>query len=277
MNSKNRKRLLLVASLFLFMLIAAGCSTAPVSSASTGFWDHYIIYNFSRFLLWLADIFGGSYGWAIVAFTIIIRLIILPLTWWQSKTMMKQQEVAPEIQALQKKYASKDVETQQKLREETQKLYAEAGVNPVIGCLPVLVQMPVLIALYQAIYRTSALKSGSFLWMQLGKADPYFIMAILAAVFTFATSYLTMMSQPTKNATTTAMLWVMPIMIFVMAMNIASAVSIYWVVTNAFSVGQTMVIQNPFKIRREREAKEQVKRDREKALAKARKKATKKR
>ena len=178
MNSKNRKRLLLVASLFLFMLIAAGCSTAPVSSASTGFWDHYIIYNFSRFLLWLADIFGGSYGWAIVAFTIIIRLIILPLTWWQSKTMMKQQEVAPEIQALQKKYASKDVETQQKLREETQKLYAEAGVNPVIGCLPLLVQMPVLIALYQAIYRTSALKSGSFLWMQLGKADPYFIMAI---------------------------------------------------------------------------------------------------
>ncbi len=93
-----------------------------------------------------------------------------------------------------------------------------------IGCLPLLVQMPVLIALYQAIYRTSALKSGSFLWMQLGKADPYFIMAILAAVFTFATSYLTMMSQPTKNATTTAMLWVMPIMIFVMAMNIASAI-----------------------------------------------------
>lgn len=127
MSSKNRKRLLLVASLFLFMLIAAGCSTSPVDSSSTGFWDHYVIYNFSRFILWLADIFGGSYGWAIVAFTIIIRVIILPLTWWQSKSMLKQQEVAPEIQALQKKYASKDAETQQKLREETQKLYAEAG------------------------------------------------------------------------------------------------------------------------------------------------------
>ena len=117
MSSKNRKRLLLVASLFLFMLIAAGCSTSPVDSSSTGFWDHYVIYNFSRFILWLADIFGGSYGWAIGAFTIIIRVIILPLTWWQSKSMLKQQEVAPEIQALQKKYASKDVETQQKLRE----------------------------------------------------------------------------------------------------------------------------------------------------------------
>jgi YidC/Oxa1 family membrane protein insertase len=86
-----------------------------------------------------------------------------------------------------------------------------------------------------------------------------------------------MMSQPTKNATSTAMLWVMPFMIFFMAMNIASAVSIYWVVTNAFSVGQTLVIQNPFKIRREREAKEQAKRDRERAKAKALKKATKKR
>lgn len=277
MSSKNRKRLLLVASLVLFMLIAAGCSTSPVDSSSTGFWDHYVIYNFSRFILWLADIFGGSYGWAIVAFTIIIRVIILPLTWWQSKSMLKQQEVAPEIQALQKKYASKDAETQQKLREETQKLYAKAGVNPVVGCLPLVVQMPVLIALYQAIYRTAALKSGTFLWMQLGKADPYFIMAILAAVFTFGTSYLTMMAQPTKNAASSAMLWVIPIMIFVMAMNIASAVSIYWVVTNAFSVGQTMVIQNPFKIRREREAKEKEKREREKALAKARKKAMKKR
>ncbi|KRL61942.1 membrane protein insertase YidC [Latilactobacillus fuchuensis] len=277
MKSKNRKRLLLVASLFLFMLIAAGCSTSAVNSSSTGIWDHYIIYNFSRFLLWLADLFGGSYGWAIVAFTLIIRIIILPLTWWQSKSMLKQQEVAPEIQALQKKYAAKDTETQQKLREETQKLYAEAGVNPVVGCLPLVVQMPVLIALYQAIYRTAALKSGTFLWMELGKADPYFIMAILAAIFTFGTSYLTMLSQPTKNAASSAMLWVMPVMIFVMAMNIASAVSIYWVVTNAFSVAQTMVIQNPFKIRRDRAAKEQDKRDREKAIAKARKKATRKR
>ncbi|MGU9560649.1 membrane protein insertase YidC, partial [Lactiplantibacillus pentosus] len=73
------------------------------------------------------------------------------------------------------------------MQEEQKKLYAEAGVNPVAGCLPLLVQMPVLIALYQAIFRSQELKTGSFLWMQLGDKDPYFILPVLAALFTFAT------------------------------------------------------------------------------------------
>ncbi|WP_057769265.1 membrane protein insertase YidC [Lactobacillus selangorensis] len=258
----------------MFVLVAAGCSTTPVTSHSTGFWDRTVIYNFSQFILWLSKMFGGNYGWGIIVFTIIIRIIILPLTWWQTKSMEGQQAVAPQLQALQKKYPGKDAESRQKLQDETQKLYAEAGVNPVAGCLPVVVQFPVLIALYQAIYRTSALKQGTFLWMQLGKPDPFYVMAILAAIFTFGTTYLSTMSQP-KNSMTNVMMWGMPLIIFFTAMNIASAVSIYWVVTNAFSVFQTLLIQRPFSKRREQQEKVQEEKDHEKALAKARKRALK--
>lgn len=272
-SKKQIKKLGLLLGLLLVVLVATGCKMTPVTNQSTGFWDHTIVYNFSRFILWLAGVFGNSYGWAIVAFTIIIRIIILPLNWWQSKTMVKQQELMPEIQALQKKYPGKDVASRQKLQEEQQKIYTAAGVNPVAGCLPMLVQLPIMMALYHAIYRTEVLKSGTFLWMELGKPDPLYIMGILAAIFTFLTSYLTMMSQPTKNAMSTAMLIFMPIMILFWAIKFPSAISIYWVVTNAFSVLQTLVIQNPFKIKRERQAKIEAQKEKEKNLKKAKKKA----
>lgn len=86
-----------------------------------------------------------------------------------------------------------------KLREEQQKLYSEAGVNPVAGCLPLLVQLPILWALYQAIWRTNVLKTGQFLWLKLGVKDPYFVLPILAALFTFISTWLSMKSQPEKK------------------------------------------------------------------------------
>ena len=160
---------------------------------------------------------------------------------YQMKSMWKTQEIQPKLMALQKKYPGKDPESMQKLSEEQQKLYAEAGINPMAGCLPMLIQMPILIALYQAIWRSPILKNGDFLWMHLGEKDPYYIMPILAAIFTFLTSKLSMMGQPegTNNMMNNMMLYFMPIMTGFIAFNLPSALSIYWVVTNAFSVGQT--------------------------------------
>jgi membrane protein insertase, YidC/Oxa1 family, C-terminal domain len=228
-NKKSLKKYIGIALLLSVVLVLAGCSNLnePITSQSTGFWDHYVIYSFSRFILWLASLVGNSYGWAIIIFTLIIRVILLPLNWFQIRSMNKQMKIQPQMQALQKKYSAKDVDTQQKLREETQKLYSEAGVNPVAGCLPLVVQLPVMFALYQAIYKTTQLREGSFLWMQLGKADPYYIMAILAAVFTFLSTYISSYSQPTQNATTKIMTWVMPIFIFVPALTFPSAITIY--------------------------------------------------
>jgi len=278
-KKKSLKKYIGVALLLSVVLVLAGCSNlnVPITSHSTGFWDHYVIYSFSKFILWLASLVGNSYGWAIVIFTLIVRVILLPLNWYQIKTTNKQMKIQPQMQALQKKYSDKDNDTQQKLREETQKLYSEAGVNPVAGCLPLIIQLPVMFALYQAIYKTTQLRDGSFLWMQLGKADPYYIMAILAAVFTFLSTYMSSYSQPTQNATTKIMTWVMPIFIFVPALTFPAAITIYWVVTNAFQVLQTLAFQNPFKYRREQKEAEEAERDKQRRLRKAKKRVYKNR
>lgn len=272
---KQGKRLAAVISVLGLTLFLSGCSTDPVNAQSTGIWDHYIVWNFIRAIEALSNIFGHNYGWGIVVFTIIVRIVILPLMIYQMRSMRKTSELQPKLKELQAKYPDRDVESMQKMREEQQKLYAEAGVNPVAGCLPILVQMPILIALYQAIYRSETLKTGHFLWMQLGGRDPYFILPVLAALFTFATSWLSVKSQPEQNMMTTMMTYGMPLIIFFTALNVPAALSLYWVITNAFSVVQTLVINNPFKIQREREEKKRAEKARQRKLEKAKRKALK--
>lgn len=255
------------------VLVLSGCSNTPITDKSTGFWDGLIILNFSRAIIWLAHLFGHSYGLGIIAFTLIIRIIILPLMIFQTRSMVAMQEIQPQMKALQKQYSSRDMETQQKLQSEMKKLYSQYGVHPMASMLPLLVQMPVLIALYQAIWRTPALKTGSFLWLQLGSKDLYYILPILAALFTFASSWLSMKSQPEQNGMTTSMTYLMPVIILITAINVPSALSLYWVISNAFQVGQTLLLQNPFKINREREEKKKKERDRKRDLEKARKRA----
>nr|WP_202882004.1 YidC/Oxa1 family membrane protein insertase [Carnobacterium inhibens] len=253
----------------LLAVVLVGCGTSPITEQSTGIWDRYIILNFSRVIIWFSNLFGGSYGIGIIIFTLIIRLILLPIMHRQTKSTQKMAELQPQLKELQTKYASKDTDTQNKLKEETSKLYAEAGVNPVAGCLPLLIQMPVLIAMYQAISRTDVLKTGNFLWMNLGEPDHYFILPILAAALTYGTTKLSSMSQAESNPTTTSMMYIMPALILFMGITLPSALSLYWVVGNAFSVGQTLLLNNPFKIKKEREEKIRVERERQRALEKA--------
>lgn len=272
---KKTKRILTLLCVVGLVFILSGCSTSTVTQNSSGIWDHYIIWSFIQAIVFLSKIFGNSYGLGIILFTIIIRVILLPLMVYQMKSMRKTTELQPQLKALQSKYSTKDMETQNKLRAEQQKLYAEAGVNPVAGCLPMVIQMPILIALYQAILRSEILKSGTFLWMKLGDKDPYFILPILAAIFTYLTSKLSMMSQPEKNGMTTAMTYGMPIFILITAVSLPSALSLYWVIGNAFSAGQTLLISNPFKINREREEKKKVEKDKKRAIEKAKRRAYK--
>ncbi len=267
--SKRTKRILLGGGLITMMLLLAACGTSTVTQSSTNWWDRYVIYNAALFILWLAKLFGGNPGVGIIVFTLLIRVVIFPLSYMQIKSMGKQQELAPQLKELQKQYSSKDTETQRKLQEATQKLYADNGINPLMGCLPLLVQMPFLFALYQAIARTDALKQGTFLWMNLAKPDPLFILPILAAIFTALTTLTSTLAQPQRTATSWIMVAVSPIMILAIAFTMPSAISIYWVVTNAFSLAQTFLIQNPFKLKRERDAKAAAEKARQKALRKA--------
>ncbi|MBO0473750.1 membrane protein insertase YidC [Enterococcus sp. DIV0840] len=264
---KKYKRLLLMAGLLALVFVLSACGTAPINESSTGIWDRYIVYYFAEAIKFLS--ISANTGIGIILFTLVIRIILLPLMHFQTKSMRKTQELQPKLKALQKQYSSKDPETQRLFREEQQKLYSENNVNPYAGCLPLLIQMPIMMALYQSISRVPELKQGSFMWLNLGQPDPYLILPILAAAFTFASTYLTSMSQIESNASLKIMNFVMPVMIFVMGMSLASGLSLYWVVSNAFQVGQTLLINNPFKIRKERaEAERQVK-ERERALKKA--------
>lgn len=165
--------------------------------------------------------------------------------------MMK---VQPMLKELQTKYASKDNETKQKLQQETMRLYQEHNINPMMGCLPLIIQMPILIGFYQAISRTAEIKSDTFLWMTLGNPDPFYILPIIAALTTFLSSKISMMGQTQQNRAMSMMIYLMPVMILFMGITLPSALALYWIIGNIFTVFQTLLINNPFKNKREQEA-----------------------
>lgn len=266
---KKYRRTLLMLGIVSLVFILSACSNKPITNQSTGIWDGLIVLNFSRAIIWLAHFFGNSYGMGIVLFTIIIRIILLPLMIFQTRSMRKTQEIQPQVKALQKKYSSKDRETVQKLQAEQQKLYSEAGINPLMGCLPALVQLPIIWALYQAIWRTAVLRSGDFLWLQLGHKDPYFILPVLAALATMASSWLTTKSAPETSSMNTMMVVGMPVVVFFTALNVPSSLSLYWTISYVFQVGQTLLIQNPWKIQAERDQKQKAQADHDRAVRKA--------
>lgn len=230
------RRLLKYIPLMSVLLLLAGCSpaNAPIDPANSN-WDKFAVAPLANTLDWFANLLGGQYGLSILVVTIIIRLIILPLTLKQYKSSKRMQEMQPELQKLKEKYKD-DVKKQQ---EETMKLFQKEGVNPFAGCLPVLVQMPILIALYNAIMRNHHIGEHSFLWMQLGTKDPYYILPLLAALTTYLQQKM-MSSQ--MNPQMQSLMIIFPILIFVMAMNFASALPLYWVYSNLFTIVQSYFI-----------------------------------
>lgn len=196
----------------------------------------------------------GSYAVGIIVVTILIRLLIMPLMIKQLKSQKAMTNLQPKIKELQEKYSSKDNETKQKLQQETMRLYQENSVNPMMGCLPLLIQMPILLGFYQAISRTAEIKTDSFLWMQLGNPDPYYILPVVAALTTFLSSKISMMGQTQQNKSMAMIVYIMPVMILFMGITLPSALALYWIIGNIFTVFQTLLINNPFKNKREQEA-----------------------
>lgn len=272
MKSKVKKRLgyLLLLALPIFL---AGCrvNTEPITANSTGLWDRYIIYNLSQLINWVAHLFGDNYGISIIIVTIIVRLVLIPLYHYQMKSSEVMQAIQPEMQVLREKYASKDIETQQKLQEELRALNKKHNYNPISSFLPLILQLPILMAFYEAIRRTEAISSAHFLWMQLGLRDPYFILPIIAAILTFYNTKLMTISSGTNNPSMNVMQWAMPIMILLMGASLPSALALYWVVGTAFSIGQLLLLNNPYKKRDQRLAKEKHERKLQRELNRARK------
>jgi YidC/Oxa1 family membrane protein insertase len=241
-----KKRILLSFGLLSVFLFLTGCSEIkkPITAESTGFWNEYIVYPLSWLIKEGAYLLGGSFGLSLIVVTILIRLAILPLMIKQTRSSKAMQALQPEMKALREKYSSKDQKTQQKLQQETMALFQKHGVNPMAGCFPLIVQMPILIGFYHAISRTREIAQDSFLWFDLGEKDPYYILPIVAGITTFIQQKLMMAGQE-QNPQMAMMLWMMPIMIVVFAFNFPAALSLYWVVGNIFMIVQTYFIKGP--------------------------------
>ncbi|PAV28492.1 OxaA precursor [Virgibacillus profundi] len=241
-----RKKYLMLVVLIGLLAILSGCTeiNQPITSESDGIWNSYFVYPVSWLITYFANLFGENYGLSIVIVTIIFRLILLPLNVKQLKSSKAMQDIQPELKEIQKKYSSKDATTQQKLQQETMSLFQKHGVNPLAGCLPIFVQMPILIAMYHAIMRTEAVSSHNFLWFELGSPD--YILPIIAGAATFLQQKLMMAGSPAaQNPQMMVMLYVMPIMITVFAFFFPAALALYWVVGNIFMVAQTIFIRKP--------------------------------
>jgi YidC/Oxa1 family membrane protein insertase len=248
------RKLGLVALLIGLMVLMTGCFNIdePINVENEGFWDSYFVYPLSWLMTNIAEALGNSYGLAIIIVTILLRVLILPLMIKQTRSTKAMQALQPQMKELREKHSAKDQQTQQKLQQEMMGLFQEHKVNPLAGCFPILIQMPILIAFYHAIIRTAAINpdvdpayTGSpqdFLWFELGSADPYFILPLIAGATTFIQQKMMMVQD---NPQMRALLYIMPIMIMAFAAFFPSALALYWVIGNLFMIIQTYFITGP--------------------------------
>lgn len=274
--NKRLRTLLLLTVLLAAVLILSGCGVPqdPVDlNNPPGAWQQYIVYPLAKLLIALNNFLAGlgirySWGWAIIVFTIGIKIITLPLTAKQLQSTKAQQELQPKLRELQEKYG-KD---KQKLSEEQMKLYKEAGINPLGGCLPLLIQLPILWGLYQALYvlanpSAGMLNGAPFYWIpdlsfpsltvgtkwistsfqarDWGTLFAYFSLPVFMLITQLL---LQKMSQPRKDpkggkadAQTQMMgqmMYLMPVMFFWITLGLPSGLTLYWSVSNLLSIVQ---------------------------------------
>lgn len=268
-----KKKVKWASLLTLSLLLLTACGRGDVTSQSTDAWER-LIYWFASIIKLLS--INGQLGVGIILFTILVRTLLLPLFQLQMTSSRKMQELQPQLRALQEQYPGKDLESRQLLTEATRKLYKDNDVKMSASMIPVFIQMPILLALYQALTRVPDLRVGQFLWLNLGETDPYYILPILATVLTFLSMWLSNKAAPERNGAMTVMMVAMPLMILMFALTAASGVTLYWTVSNAYQVFQILALNNPFKIIAERQAKIDAEKERQAKIRKAQKKARKK-
>jgi YidC/Oxa1 family membrane protein insertase len=228
----------------LMIAVLSGCAPSSAVTHTTedlkngSFWQSNVVYYFAIALDTFAKWFDGQYGLAVLVMVLIVRTLILPLTMKQVRSSRAMQAIQPELQKIQKKYKDQP----EKVQQETMRLFQENKVNPISGCLPLIVQMPIFIALYNSIYYNPALREHSFLWLQLGKPDHLFILPLLAAATTFLqTRMMTKMNPVQQQGPMQFMMMVYPVLIFIMSYNFPSALPLYWFYSNLYTI-----IQNYF-------------------------------
>jgi len=230
-------------------------------------WNTVILNPMVNALIWLYGLLGNNIILAILILTILIRLLVFPLTWQQQKSTAATAELQPKLEEIKKKHKG----DQEIIQQKTMELYREAGVNPLGGCLPTLIQFPILIGLYQAITRSLAASpiqlldlsqhiyqtlpaflswlpnaqsliplNSHFLWLDLAAPDPYYILPALVVISTFLQNKLMTppSADPNQASMSRSMQLTMPLFIGYISLNFPAGLSIYWVASNLAGFAQ---------------------------------------
>jgi YidC/Oxa1 family membrane protein insertase len=180
----------------------------------------------------------GSWGWSIIALTILINLAMFPLRHKSVVSMRRMQELQPQMKAIQERYAKYKITDpeRQKMNQEVMELYRAKGVNPASGCVPMLLTMPFLFAFYAMLGQAIEIRGESFWWIpDLALRDPLFITPVLMGVSMF---WQQRIMPSTADPTQQKIMMFMPIMIAVTMLFAPSGLVIYWLVSNVWSIGQ---------------------------------------
>ena len=175
-----------------------------------------------------------SYGFPIILLTILIKLVTYPLTVKQVKSMKAMQEIQPKMKKIQEKYKNDP----RMLQQKTGELFRQAGINPLAGCLPLLVQMPILMGMYYALFNFAypSEAAEAFLWIpHLSAPDPLYILPVLSALTTFLQQKMT---STEMNPQMKIMMTVMPLFIGWISLNFPAGLVLYWVTMNIVQIAQ---------------------------------------
>jgi YidC/Oxa1 family membrane protein insertase len=208
-------------------------------------WLHGVVQPFAnvvtRVLLWMKGSSGLSYGWVIVIFGVAVRLLLWPLNQSAMRTSIRMQRLQPELAEVQRKYKN-DPEKQ---RDALVKLYQAHGMtpfSPMMGCLPMLLPMPILFALYFVFLNTIEFRGVPFLWIHdISAADPYYITPIVMGISMFALSWIGMRGTP-PTAQTRMMSYMMPIVFTFMFFRFAAGLNLYYAVQNIAALPQQWLL-----------------------------------
>jgi len=205
----------------------------------------------ARFLLgvlvWLNQA-THNYGWAIIVLTIIIKVVLYPLQHKSIVSMKKMQRVQPKVEAIKQKYkkARTDPEQRQKMNVEMMKLYQQEGINPMGGCLPIVLQLPILWGFYGLLSRAIELRGAPWiLWIQdLSAKDPYYITPILMTITMFIQQAIT---PSTADPTQKRMFLIMPLVFGWIFKEFPSGLVLYWLVQNVLTIAQQLIMNKYWK------------------------------
>ena len=212
--------------------------------------DYGWFWFFAQPMLWMINWLNalvGNYGIAIILMTLILRLLIWPLTRKSYLSTMKMQKMQPELQRVQKLYANDKA----RLQIEMMKVYQTHRTSPMAGCLPMLIQIPIFFALYKALLISVPMRSAHFLWISdLAVMDPYFILPILMGATMWLQQYLqTPKSNNTNDmmaSTQRVMKW-LPVLFTIMFAWMPAGLVLYWTVSNLFGILQMYIIKETTK------------------------------